>query len=132
MCWYRPTGPIANINNWYAAHEYLVQARLLLSDDEMKDVKPWQIPWQLHEEISVGTVVGLYNKDWKIKLKQIGCSDSEHDAVTYGEARSPPDVNWFNELGLPLALAVAITLAVSLLVYVIVRAIGWVVGGFAA
>jgi hypothetical protein len=38
------------------AHDYLVQERLLLSDDEMKDVKPWQIPWKLYEQITVGTV----------------------------------------------------------------------------
>ena len=114
------------------AHDYLVQERLLLSDDEMKDVKPWQIPWKLYEPIAVGMVVGEYTKDWKIILNQIGCSDLEYDTVTYGEARNPPDFNWFHELGLPLALAVAITLAVSLSVYGIIRAIGWVIGGFAA
>jgi len=41
-------------------------------------------------------------------------------------------ITWFKELALQLALAVAITVAISLLVSGLVRAIGWVIDGFAA
>jgi hypothetical protein len=112
------------------AHDYLVRERLLISDDEMKQVKAWEVPWQMYEHPAVDWTFreGSYNKDWKVKLKQIGCSDWEYETVSYGEARNPSDFNWLNELAIPLALSLAITLAV----YGVVRAIGWVTGGFAA
>ena len=40
--------------------------------------------------------------------------------------------NWRNKFAKPLAQGLAITLTVSLAIYGLVRAIGWVVGGFAA
>ena len=40
--------------------------------------------------------------------------------------------NWRTKFALPLATGLIITLAVSLAVYGIVRAIGWVIGGFAS
>jgi hypothetical protein len=39
--------------------------------------------------------------------------------------------NWRTKFAMPLAIGLAIALAVSFAVYGIVRAIGWVVGGFA-
>jgi len=65
-------------------------------------------------------------------LKQVGCSDKEDETVSYAEARNPPEFNWWASLLPPLGLGLAITLAVSLVVYALVRAIGWVIGGFAA
>jgi hypothetical protein len=57
-----------------------------------------------------------------VKLKQIGCSNSD-DTVTVGEAR----------FGSGLLLSpLPQTLIVTLVVYVVTRAIGWVIGGFAA
>ena len=40
--------------------------------------------------------------------------------------------NWRNKFAKPFALGLAITLTVSLAIYGLVRAIGWVIGGFAA
>ena len=40
--------------------------------------------------------------------------------------------NWRNRFAKPLAQGIAITLTISLVVYGLVRAIGWVIGGFAA
>ena len=40
--------------------------------------------------------------------------------------------NWRNKFAKPLAQSLAITIAISLAVYGLVRAIGWVIGGFAA
>ena len=67
-----------------------------------------------------------------VKLKQIGCSNSD-DTVTVGEARNPPpNLNWFAEFGSGLLLSpLPQTLIVTLVVYVVVRAIGWVIGEFA-
>lgn len=72
-----------------------------------------------------------WKDDWRINLKQVGCSDDVYETVTYGEVRDPHAFDWLNELVLPLTVAVAITLAVSLAVYGVVRAIGWFIGGFA-
>jgi hypothetical protein len=40
--------------------------------------------------------------------------------------------NWRNKFAKPLAQRLAITLIISLAVYGLVRAIGWVIGGFAS
>jgi hypothetical protein len=68
-----------------------------------------------------------------VKLKQIGCSSGD-DTVTVGEARNPPpDLNWFAVFGSGLLLSpLPQTLIVTLVVYLVIRAIGWVIGGFAA
>ena len=67
-----------------------------------------------------------------LSLKQVGCSESEYAAVTYAEARNPPDFNWLTTFGSAMFPSVPITLALTLAVYALVRAIGWVIGGFAA
>jgi hypothetical protein len=68
-----------------------------------------------------------------VKLKQIGCSNSD-DTVTVGEVRNPPPkLTWFSEFGSALLLSpLPQTLIGTLAVYVVVRAVGWVIGGFAA
>ena len=70
--------------------------------------------------------------DKRLSLKQIGCSSWEYDTVSYGEARNPPKFNWLSVFAPPAAFGLAITLALTLAVYGLVRAIGWVIGGFAA
>ncbi len=41
-------------------------------------------------------------------------------------------VNWRTKFAVPLTIGLATTLAASFAVYGLVRAIGWVIGGFAA
>jgi hypothetical protein len=67
-----------------------------------------------------------------LNLKEIGCSYYEHDTVSFGEAWNPPQFNWPSVLAPTLAFNLAVVLAVSLGVYGVIRAIGWVIGGFAA
>jgi hypothetical protein len=72
--------------------------------------------------------------DHKIDLQTLGCSDGVQIA-SYGEvvdAQPPGDFSYAARLLPPLGLGLAITLAVSLAIYGVVRAIGWVIGGFAA
>jgi hypothetical protein len=79
------------------AHEYLVRERLLLSDEQMARVKPWEVPWQMYIAPSVGETFAdfAYNKGWFVRLKQIGCSVAYGDTITYGEARNlPPAFPW--------------------------------------
>jgi hypothetical protein len=98
----------------------------------MEKVKPWEIPWKLYDKPRVGDSVGRYDKDWRIKLKQIGCSDLEDDTLSYGWARSPPTGDLFGERTIVPWASIALTLALSFCLYLLVRAIGWVIGGFAA
>jgi hypothetical protein len=44
----------------------------------------------------------------------------------------PDDFNYPTEFLPPLAMGLAITLGLTLFVYGLVRAMGWVIGGFAA
>jgi hypothetical protein len=69
--------------------------------------------------------------DSVLSLKEIGCSGYDWETVTYGEARRPYGA-LLSEIPKPLGIGLAITLAVSLVIYALVRAIGWVIGGFAA
>ena len=39
----------------------------------------------------------------RLNLKEIGCSYSEHDTVSFGEAWNPPQFNWFGVLAPTLA-----------------------------
>jgi hypothetical protein len=90
-------------------------------------------PQEDSPEAYVGTASGWSHQFDTVKLKQIGCSNSD-DTVTVGEARNPPpNLNWFAAFGSGLLLSpLPQTLIVTLVVYVVVRAIGWVIGGFAA
>jgi hypothetical protein len=71
--------------------------------------------------------------DARLDLKHIGCSDAEYDTISLGEARANPAYfSWADQLAAKLGISLAITLAVSLCLYGLVRAIGWVIGGFAS
>ena len=70
--------------------------------------------------------------DGRIDLKTWGCSD-EQEMVLYNDvlnARAPDEFSYATELLPPLTLGLSITLALSLAVYGVVRAVGWVIGGF--
>jgi hypothetical protein len=69
--------------------------------------------------------------DGKLDLKQIACSDRDYETVTYGEARNVYG-SLLRAVAQLLGIGLSLTLAASLAVYAIVRAIGWVIGGFAA
>ena len=98
--------------------------------------KPWTIPWDaLQNPLSPGNPfkdpVPIANQ--MVVLKRLGCSDSDYDTARYAEVRDvSPTFNWFSTIAPQIALGLGIPLAVSLAVYGIVRAIGWVIGGFAA
>jgi len=85
-----------------------------------------------HEHVA-GKKLGenVFDQFDTVNLKQIGCSNSD-DTVTVGEARNPPpNLNWFAAFGSGLLLSpLPQILIVTLVVYVLVRAIGWVIGGF--
>jgi hypothetical protein len=71
--------------------------------------------------------------DATLDLKRIGCSYLEYDTVSLGEARADPaPFSWTNQFVTKLGIGLAITLAAAMGVYGLVRAIGWVIGGFAA
>ena len=70
--------------------------------------------------------------DGRINLKQIGCSVTDYESISADEIPSgPPAFGWLGTFN-SLALSLGITLTVSLATYGIVRAIGWVISGFAA
>jgi hypothetical protein len=74
----------------------------------------------------------IFNRFDSISLKEIGCSDGP-ETLTVDEARNnPPDFNWLPTFGPGLVPGLPITLALTLAIYLLVRAIGWVIGGFAA
>jgi hypothetical protein len=98
-------------------HEHISQARPIRTDD---DSNPFN---DLGPPPPEGYVID-WKDDYRINLKQVGCSDDLYETVAYGEVHKLPAFDWFKELGLPLALAVAITVAISLSVYGLVRAIG--------
>jgi hypothetical protein len=66
----------------------------------------------------------------RLSLKQIGCSSGEYETVSYGETRNPPPFSWLHAFAWPAALGLGITFALTLAAYGLVRAIGWVIGGF--
>jgi hypothetical protein len=66
-------------------------------------------------------------------LKDAGCSDKASDITSFGEARTlPSPFNWTIPFVTWLAIGSVLTLAASFAAYGLVRAIGWVIGGFAA
>jgi hypothetical protein len=67
-----------------------------------------------------------------LNLKSVGCSDRDDDTVSYAEAANPPEFNWWASYARHIAPILALTAAISLGAYGVVRAIGWVIGGFAA
>jgi hypothetical protein len=70
------------------------------------------------------------NEIGPLELKRIGCSDYE-ESINVAEARATVQAfNWFSEFAKHLGSGLAITLVVALAVYGLLRAIGWVIGGF--
>ena len=67
-----------------------------------------------------------------LNLKRMGCSDSDYETVSLGEASTVPEFYWYPRLGYYLSIGVGLSLLLSFAVYGLVRAIGWVIGGFAA
>jgi hypothetical protein len=71
--------------------------------------------------------------DAYMNLKLAGCADDESAIITFREARADPSYpTWLNAFSWRFLVCLAITLAITLAVYGLVRAIGWVIGGFAA
>jgi hypothetical protein len=66
---------------------------------------------------------------YEIDLKSLGCSDWV-EAVSFDEARNPP--SWLGMFLRSLGPGFGLTLAAALILYGLVRAIGWIIGGFVA
>jgi hypothetical protein len=100
-------------------HEKLLCANrsVLKSDKDLADIPFW---------------TDLSTAEERLHLKVIGCSDCEGDTVRFEEARNPPAFSWLASFASAMAPLIGIALAASLAVYGIIRAIGWVIGGFAA
>jgi hypothetical protein len=107
-------------------HQQLVCAQNRLGTRE----KPWTIPWDaLVKAYESGTPL----ENAEVSLKRLGCSEWEYDSVRLGEALDvSPKFDWIGKFAPPSGIGFAITLVVSLALYGAVRAIGWVIGGFAA
>jgi hypothetical protein len=74
----------------------------------------------------------VFDRFDSISLKEIGCSDGS-ETLTVDEARdNPPAFNWLATFGSRMVPLLSLTFAASLAVYALVRAIGWVIGGFTA
>jgi len=67
-----------------------------------------------------------------LSLKQVGCSDNEDETISYSEARNPPQFYWWASYANNATPYLIFAVAVSAMLYGLVRAIGWVIGGFAA
>lgn len=67
-------------------------------------------------------------------LKELGCSDWPRtvSVLDIFRARPPDKSSWALNISYYLARGLGITVAVSFAVFGVVRAIGWVIGGFAA
>jgi hypothetical protein len=65
-----------------------------------------------------------------LSLKQVGCSDREDETVSYAEARNPPQFYWWASYASNATPYLIFAVVVSVLLYGLVRAIGWVIGGF--
>jgi hypothetical protein len=77
---------------------------------------------------------GYHFDDAQLDLHKLGCSDLPQ-TTTYRdvfEARSPEAFNYVPIFLRHFGFWLAISAAISLAVYGIIRAIGWVIGGFAA
>jgi hypothetical protein len=95
--------------------------------------QPWTIPWDafVKGQNPFNDLIPLDNRE--VSLQKLGCSEWEYDTAKFGEIRDvSPKLNRLGVFAPPLMQGLAITLAITLAVYGIVRAIGWVIGGFAA
>ena len=95
--------------------------------------QPWTIPWDafVKGQNPFNDLIPLDNRE--VSLQKLGCSDWEYDTAKFGEIRDvSPTLNRLRVFAPPLMQGLAITLAITFVVYGIIRAIGWVIGGFAA
>jgi hypothetical protein len=73
-----------------------------------------------------------------IKIDGVGNIEvlSPFEKMSHAEQQSTVDdivaANWRSQFAIPLAIYLAISIAIAFGVYIFVRAIGWVIGGFAA
>jgi hypothetical protein len=65
-------------------------------------------------------------------LKELGCSEWRRtvSVLEILDARPPSEFGWMWEFLSDLAKGLGLMLAVSLTVYGVIRAMGWVIGGF--
>ena len=68
----------------------------------------------------------------KLSPLALGCGEKYDADISYGEALIPPVFNWLGTLTSAMTPLIGTTLAATLAIYALVRAIGWVIGGFAA
>jgi hypothetical protein len=68
----------------------------------------------------------------KLSPLALGCGEKYDADISYDEALIAPDFNWFSTFASSVIPLIGVTLAVTFAVYGLVRAIGWVIGGFAA
>lgn len=112
-------------NREHARHQDILCAR----ERWKPPPEPYNKPGATDEELiaEINHLAGVVN------LKVIGCfSGSGSENITYEEMRNKPnEVSWLIKLILPFAFFAAISAVVALVVYGVVRAIGWVISGFA-
>ncbi|MGA8433592.1 MAG: hypothetical protein WB713_02135 [Methyloceanibacter sp.] len=73
-----------------------------------------------------------------IDLRALGCSQTvndPHEIIKFGEVRVVPSFSWLSSFGSellfpPILISALAALVLAVAAYGIVRAIGWVVGGF--
>jgi hypothetical protein len=96
--------------------------------------------------IAVSVFIAKETADSALQAQQVACAHVEDSAPSGGfftkklaeinaaesTAACARAVSWGDQFSPRLGIGLAITLAGSLAVYGIVRAIGWVIGGFAA
>jgi hypothetical protein len=77
---------------------------------------------------------GYLADDDQIDLQKLGCSDLSRTVSNREifDASAPADFSFSAVLLPPLGIGLAFTLGLTLAVYGLVRAVGWVIGGFAS
>ena len=107
---------IDQANDAKAMHEE--QARLVCAQTALKSDVPQ----------------GYRAVDGRLDLQKLGCSDLPQTTSYFKvlNARPPKAFSYARSFLPPLSIGVLLTLTIALAVYGIVRAIGWVIGGFAA
>ena len=70
------------------------------------------------------------DEDWEVSFAKAKCSISEAEPITFAEARNPPTFHWL--FAAYAAPGIALALGIAACIYGLLRAIGWVIGGFAA
>lgn len=101
------------------------------ADAAESNKKPWERNWTKKNGATLppGFTLAPPSRD----LKALGCSEVSRQVLLRNilDARTPEDFSYAKALVPTLAFLLGITLAVSFAFYAVVRAIGWVIGGFA-